>query len=103
VLGLKLVPRHGGRPRFDLGGVYLAIVRGKPRPARTAQPARYPVIAFAVDDLEAAALRLAAHGLAPPWGIEEDAGAHWVMFHDPAGNLIELAQFKDQARRAFES
>jgi len=25
------------------------------------------------------------------------------MFHDPAGNLIELAQFKDQARRAFES
>jgi len=30
-------------------------------------------------------------------GIEEDADSRWVMFHDPAGNLIELAQFKHMA------
>jgi catechol 2,3-dioxygenase-like lactoylglutathione lyase family enzyme len=51
-------------------------------------------VAFAVDDLEAAVERLRAHGVSLPWGVEEDAGARWVMFHDPAGNLIELAEFK---------
>jgi len=30
-------------------------------------------------------------------GIEEDAGSRWVMFCDPAGNLIELATFKRAA------
>jgi hypothetical protein len=28
-----------------------------------------------------------------PWGIEGDARSRWVMFHDPAGNLVELVQF----------
>ncbi|HET7088874.1 MAG TPA: hypothetical protein VFL17_09505 [Anaerolineae bacterium] len=35
-----------------------------------------------------------AHRVELPWGIEEDAGSRCVMFHDPAGNLIELARFK---------
>ncbi len=26
--------------------------------------------------------------------IEEDSGSRWFMFYDPAGNLIEPAQFK---------
>ena len=29
-----------------------------------------------------------------PWGVEEDADSRWVMFRDPAGNLIELAQLE---------
>jgi len=93
VIGLRLLPHHGDRPHFDLGGVYLTILRGRPMPAQNAVPARFPLVAFAVDDLDAAADRLRAHRVELPWGIEEDAGSRWVMFYDPAGNLIELACF----------
>lgn len=45
------------------------------------------------DDLDAAEQRLRLHGVEHPWGIEADANSRWVMFHDTAGNLIELVQF----------
>lgn len=94
VIGLRLLPHHGSRPHFDLGGIYLAILKGQPQPALDPTPARFPIVAFAVDDLDAAVDRLHAHGVETPWGIEEDHDSRWVMFHDPAGNLIELAHFK---------
>ena len=94
VLGLRLLPHHAGdRPHFDLDGAYLTILGGRPQPALAAEPARFPVLAFAVDDLAAAAARLSAAGVDLPWGQEADAGSRWVMFRDPAGNLIELVQF----------
>ena len=93
VLGLHLLPHHGGRPHFDLGGIYLTILRGKPSPARETDPQRFPVIALAVDDLDAALAPLHAHRVDLPWGIERDEHSRWAMFHDPAGNLIELVEF----------
>jgi len=93
VLGLNLMSHHGGRPHFDLDGIYLTILRGKPSPAQDADPQRFPVIALAVDDLNAALAPLHAHHIDLLWGIERDEHARWVMFHDPAGNLIELVEF----------
>jgi len=93
VLGLHLLPHHGGRPHFDLDGIYLTILRGKPSPARDADPQRFPVIALAVDNLDAALALLHAHRVDLPWGIERDEQSRWAMFHDPAGNLIELVEF----------
>jgi catechol 2,3-dioxygenase-like lactoylglutathione lyase family enzyme len=93
VLGLRLLPHHhGGRPHFDLGGTFLTLLPGKPQPALDSQPPRFPVLAFAVDDLDGMAARLQAHGVALPWGIEQDADSRWAMFHDPAGNLVEVAE-----------
>ena len=94
VIGLRLLDHHGDRPHFDLGSVYLVILKGQPLPPCDPVPARFPMVAFAVDDLEAAVNRLRAHHVDLPWGVEEDVASRWVMFHDPAGNLIELAQFK---------
>ena len=94
VIGLRLMPHHGDRPHFDLGGAFLVVLKGRPVPAQNSTPPRFPIIAFSVDDLDAAVDRLHAHHVELPWGIEEDAGSRWVMFHDPAGNLIELAKFK---------
>ena len=93
VIGLELLMHDQHRPHFDLGGVYLVILKGRPLPPLEPVPARFPIIAFAVDDLDAAVERLRTLQIELPWGIEEDAGSRWVMFHDPAGNLIELAQF----------
>jgi catechol 2,3-dioxygenase-like lactoylglutathione lyase family enzyme len=81
------------RPHFDLGGAYLVILKGRPVPPLDPVPARFPIVAFAVDDLDAAVEQLRAQHVDLPWGVEEDAGSRWVMFHDPAGNLIELAKF----------
>ncbi|HEY5573157.1 MAG TPA: VOC family protein [Anaerolineales bacterium] len=86
-----MAPHHkGGRVHFAVGDTYLVILPGVPRPA--GEP-RFPAIAFAVADLSAAVERLHAHQVALPWGVESDEHSRWVMFHDPAGNLIELAEF----------
>jgi glyoxylase I family protein len=93
VLGLRLLNHHGRRPHFDLDGVYLTILRGRPMPAQNAVPPRFPLVAFSVDDLDTAVARLQAHGVELPWDVEKDEVSRWVIFHDPAGNLIELVQF----------
>ena len=97
IIGLRLLPletHHHDRPHFDLGGAYLTILAGKPVPPSDPIPARFPVIAFVVDDLDAAVDRLRTHHVELPWGVEAGADSRWVMFHDPAGNLVELAQLK---------
>jgi len=93
VIGLKPVSHHGDRPHFDLGGAYLVILQGIPYPAQDPVPARFPQVAFRVDDLDAAVARLRQHQVNLPWDIESDAASRWAMFFDPAGNLIELVQF----------
>ncbi len=93
VIGLPLVAHHGGRPHFDLGGSYLVILQGTPSPAEDAVPERFPLVAFTVEDLDAAIARLESHSVSLPWGVESDAISRWVMFHDPGGNLVELVQY----------
>jgi catechol 2,3-dioxygenase-like lactoylglutathione lyase family enzyme len=94
VVELLLLEHHGDIPHFDLNGVYLTILKGRPIPVKDAVPARFPLLAFAVDNLDAAVVRLNVHRVELPWGIEKDGVSRWVMFHDPAGNLIELVQFE---------
>ena len=94
VIGLKLLMHDRHRPHFDLGGAYLVILQGRSRAPLDPVPARFPIVAFAVDDLDATVEQLRAHQVNLPWGIEENADSRWVMFYDPAGNLTEVAQFK---------
>lgn len=90
VLGLRLLSHQGGKPHFDLGGSYLVLLPG--RPAASAE--RFPLVALSVEDLDAKVKRLGEHRVALPWGVEKDGNSRWVMFHDPAGNLVELVEFK---------
>jgi catechol-2,3-dioxygenase len=91
VIGLQLLPEHGERPTLDLGGgCYLVLVETQ---AQKRERPRFPVLAFAVDDLEAAQAHLQAHGVELPWPSERSHQAEWIMFPDPDGNLIEFAQF----------
>ena len=97
VIGLRLLPQevsYHDWPHFDLGGAYLTILEGQPIPPSDPVPVRFPMIAFVVDDLDAAVDRLHAHHVELPWGVEQDTESRWVMFRDPAGNLIELARLK---------
>jgi len=100
VLGLRSVKRRHKRPHFDLGGVHLVLLEGEPVVAQNAVPSRFPLVAFAVDDLEAALVRLHEEGIRLPWGVGHDSHSKWAMFHDPAGNLIELVQEDHDAERA---
>jgi len=95
IIGLQLLPSHGERPHFDLGGTYLTILKGRSVPAQDAVPSRFPLVALAVKDLDIAIDRLRAHQVELPWGVEGDTTSRWAMFHDPAGNLIELVQFRN--------
>lgn len=93
ILGLEFLSHHAGRPHFVVNDVYLTIVEGRPAPAERAQPPRFPIFALSVDDLDAMVARLEKLRVVMPWGVEKDGHPRWVMFHDPAGNLIELVQF----------
>jgi catechol 2,3-dioxygenase-like lactoylglutathione lyase family enzyme len=92
-IGLPLVPDHHHPPALVLGGgACLAIVQGKPAFAREPGGRRFPAVAFATDNLDAAVAHLEQQGVEMPWGIEAAGGERWVKFYDPAGNLIEMAQ-----------
>jgi catechol 2,3-dioxygenase-like lactoylglutathione lyase family enzyme len=93
VLGLTLLSHAGERPDFDVNGIYLSILKGVPTPAQNAEPARFPLVALAVEDLDVMVSRLENLHVEMPWGIESNAVSRWVMFHDLGGNLIELVQF----------
>ncbi len=94
IVGLPLLAHfESDRPHFDLGGPILTIIRGRPALPPDPEP-RFPVVAFSIPDLDAAMEKLRTHGLNLPWGVESNASSRWVMFHDPEGNLIELAEFK---------
>jgi catechol 2,3-dioxygenase-like lactoylglutathione lyase family enzyme len=95
VVGLPLLAHHGQMPAFDLGhGCHLVIVEGQPALAMGPGGSRFPALAFAVQDLATAIEHLESHDVEFPWGVEASATARWVKFYDPAGNLIELAQFE---------
>jgi glyoxylase I family protein len=93
VLGLTLLPHHDHRPAFDLNGTYLVIAEGPPAPTQDSKSSRFPSLAFAVEDLDEAIEHLQAHNVDIPWGIEAGQEERWVLFYDPAGNLIEFVQF----------
>ncbi|HVN55399.1 MAG TPA: VOC family protein [Anaerolineaceae bacterium] len=90
VLGLRLLSHHGEKPHFDLGESYLVLLPGKP----ALSTERFPLVALRVDNLDEKVKVLEEHQVALPWGVETDGGSQWVMFHDPAGNLVELVELK---------
>ncbi|MGD8904878.1 MAG: VOC family protein [Anaerolineae bacterium] len=98
VMGLHLLDHHGHRPHLDLGhGLYLVLVEGRPAPRQEPGGTRFPVLAFAVNNLAEAIEHLESHNVELPWGVEVGITARWVKFYDPAGNLIEFAQFNSPA------
>lgn len=98
VLGLPLLMMDLGRPHFDLGGAYLVILPGQPHKREDSTRSRFPVLAFAVDNLDAVVQQLKTQGVEMPWGIEEDSDSRWIMFNDPGGNLLEIAHFGKKQR-----
>ena len=93
VIGLDLLPDHSQHPVFDLGhGSHLVILQGQRPSAQRIGHGRFPHIAFAVEDLDDAIAHLETCGVELPWGIEANREARWILFRDPAGNWIELAQ-----------
>ena len=95
VIGLDLIPGHDQHPAFRLDhGAHLVVVQGQRVLAEHPEYSHFPQIAFVVDDLDAYVAHLVSHGVELPLGIQDGHDLRWVVFRDPAGNLIELAQEK---------
>jgi catechol 2,3-dioxygenase-like lactoylglutathione lyase family enzyme len=93
VVGLSILPHHDrDRPHFNLDGFILTIVRGCPALPPDPVP-RFPAVAISIPDLEPAKGNLHLYGVGLPWGVETNEAGRWVMFRDPAGNLVELVEY----------
>ena len=95
VIGLQLCTCQGYHmdpPHFDVGGVYLVILKGKSVLAQNSET--FPVIALAVEDLDSAVERLKVHRVDLLKYMQEDESSRWVFFRDPGDNLIEFAFWK---------
>jgi len=101
VLGLNLLPHHGHRLAFDVGENILVIIEGLPGKEKD-EAARFPALTFGVQDIELALKHLEDHNVETLHGIESRGDTRWVLFYDPAGNLVELAQF-GQEMQYFKS
>ena len=96
VLGLRRVGTSTDPYILDTDGTFLVIMEGQleqPRdPGR-----RWPMFALSVPDLDRSVEALHDAEVELPWGVEEfgspEPSSRYVMFHDPAGNLVEIVQW----------
>lgn len=94
---LNLKPVDADNPYIlNAGGSFIVIMEGKlAPPVDTAR--RWPLFALTVPSLDDALEQLRKADVALPWGIEEYGEpkpySRYVMFNDPAGNLIELVEW----------
>lgn len=87
-----------GKDQYILNadGTFVVIMPGEQAPPKN--PAkRWPQFALTVASLDESVNKLRSAGVALPYGIETFGGekptSRYVMFHDPAGNLIELVEW----------
>jgi catechol-2,3-dioxygenase len=92
VLDLSLLPHLGPRPHFKVGETLITILKSELPISQAGQSLRFPALAFKVESLDESVQRLRDHEVELTWGIEEDKDGRWVMFKDPAGNLVELLE-----------
>jgi catechol 2,3-dioxygenase-like lactoylglutathione lyase family enzyme len=86
-LGLRMLPHHAGPPHFRVGDTFLAVFE---RGQSDAMPT--PLVAFEVDDLDAAMAMLKERGVVFE-GVHQEKEACWTKFSDSEGNMLELIQF----------
>ena len=96
VLGLRRVGVSTTPYILDTDGTFVVIMEGNlEHPADTIR--RWPMFALTVPDLDKSVRLLRDAGIEFPWGIEEfgapTPSSRYVMFLDPAGNLIEIVQW----------
>lgn len=94
VLGMNDIHQESkGIIHFKIDDILFTIMKGKPASATNSIIPRFPIIAFSVEDIQKSFNVLKENKVELPWGVEESTAAKWIMFNDPAGNLIELVQF----------
>jgi predicted enzyme related to lactoylglutathione lyase len=74
---------------FQGGDTFLAVFERKAADGESSTP----LIAFQVDDIDAAMAMLTARGIAFDGGVRQDDQARWTAFRDSEGSSIELVQF----------
>ena len=96
VLGLRLVGSAPGQSILDTDGTFLVVMEGRLEEAKDTRR-RWPMFALTVADLDASIEALRQANVELPWGVEEfgapEPSSRYVMFRDPAGNLIELVEW----------
>lgn len=96
VLELRRVGSSTSPYILDTDGTFVVIMEGKLEHPRDPKR-RWPLFALTVPDIDRSVEALVGASVELPWGIEEfgepEPSSRYVMFRDPAGNLVELVQW----------
>jgi len=96
VLGLQRVGSSTEPYLFDADGTFVVVMEGRLEQPRDIKR-RWPMFALSVPDLDQSVELLRNAGTELPWGVEEfgapQPSSLYVMFHDPAGNLMEIVEW----------
>ncbi len=96
ILGLRRVGSSTDPYICDTDGTFIVIMEGNLEQPRDPKR-RWPMFALSVPDLDKSVKKITDTGVEFPWGIEEygtpNPSSRYVMFYDPAGNLIELVEW----------
>jgi catechol 2,3-dioxygenase-like lactoylglutathione lyase family enzyme len=95
-LGLRSVGSGPKQHILDTDGTFLVIMEGQLDPPQNTSK-RWPMFALTVPNLNKSMESLKDSEIELPWGVEEFGtlrpSSRYVMFYDPAGNLIELVEW----------
>lgn len=96
VLGLRRIGSSADHHVLDTDGTFIVVREGRLQPPRDPKK-RWPMFALTVPDLDRSVTALRAAHVELSWGIEEFGApapsSRYAMFHDPAGNLIEIVEW----------
>jgi catechol 2,3-dioxygenase-like lactoylglutathione lyase family enzyme len=83
---------HGHAANFQVDDTHLVIMPGEPQPPRNQKRDPWPIFAFSTPHYDAIKETLSTQGV--PVLDQSPAGQvhEWIMFPDPAGNILELVR-----------
>ncbi|MFI5274198.1 MAG: VOC family protein [Ktedonobacterales bacterium] len=103
-LGLEVVPYLSNDADFIFlkgsGGTPIALRAASGRPKEMPATPGAVEITFDAPDLDAVHADFTAHGVPILSGITDMGAGHMFLAHDPAGNILSIAQLNDDVRAA---
>ncbi len=92
ILGLRRDDHHSHTPNFKVGKMHIVLMPGEPQAPLKQSRQPWPIFAFGTPHYDAIEARLLDAAIPILERSPEGQDHEWLMFPDPAGNILELVR-----------